>query len=213
MHTIPSFFILAAASLLLLLPACSTTSVNSEASKHEGPGLPVGTVAPDATVTASDGRPVSLASLYSDGPVVLVFYRGGWCPICVRALADWSEHFDDLENAGGRFVALTPEKPDLMVQTKARSEADYEVYSDGAFEAAHAFNVHFVVDDETRARYGDYGLDVGAANVSGTWELPAPATFVIDTDGVIRWVHADWDYTKRADPEEVIAAVRELTGR
>lgn len=179
------------------------------------PGLVVGSKAPNAMVAGADGAPVQLASLYRDGPIVLTFYRGGWCPFCNRAMSAWAEKLDDLRAAGATFVALTPEKPELAVATREKvtdGRADYAVYSDGSFEAAKAFKVHFVVDEETKAKYRQFGLKVAESNVSGTWELPAPATFVIDREGVIRWAFADWDYKKRADPDDVIAAVRNLPG-
>ena len=174
------------------------------------PGLAVGTKAPDAAVTGTDGKPVQLASLYKDGPVVLTFYRGGWCPICTRSLSAWGPRLAELKTAGGTFIALTPETPDLAAKTRDGTHADYIVFSDGAFVAAKAFKVHFTVDDDTKAKYQKFGLKVAESNVSGTWELPAPATFVIDREGVIRWQFADWDYKKRADPEEVIRVVRSL---
>jgi len=176
------------------------------------PGLAVGTKAPDVAVTGIDGKTVQLASLYKDGPVVLTFYRGGWCPFCTRALSAWHDKMDALRAAGGTFIALTPEKPDLAAGTREKAKGDYAVYSDGAFAAAKAFKVHFVVDDATKAKYQQFGLNVGESNVSGTWELPAPATFVIDKNGVIRWAFADWDYKKRANPDDVIAAVKAITG-
>ncbi len=174
------------------------------------PGLAVGTKAPDAAVTGTDGKPVQLASLYKDGPVVLTFYRGGWCPICTRTLSAWGPRLAELKTAGGTFIALTPETPDLAAKTRDGTHADYSVFSDGAFAAAKAFKVHFTVDDDTKAKYQKFGLKVAESNVSGTWELPAPATFVIDREGVIRWAFADWDYKKRADPAEVIRVVRSL---
>lgn len=172
------------------------------------PGLVVGTKAPDATVMGIDGRPVQLASLYKDGPVVLTFYRGGWCPICTRTLATWGPRLAELKAAGGTLVALTSERPDLAAATREEAKADYAVYSDGEFAAAKAFRVHFVVDDDTKSQYRQFGLKVAESNVSGTWELPAPATFVIDREGVIRWAFADWDYKRRADPDDVIKAVK-----
>ncbi|MGD9791218.1 MAG: DUF3179 domain-containing (seleno)protein [Phycisphaerales bacterium] len=174
------------------------------------PGLAVGTKAPDVTVTGIDGKPVQLASLYKDGPVVVTFYRGGWCPICTRSLSAWGPRLDELKAAGGTFVALTPEKPDLAAKTREQTHADYVVFSDGDFAAAKAFKVHFVVDDATKAKYQQFGLKVAESNVSGTWELPAPATFVIDKTGVIRWSFTDWDYKKRADPDDVVRAVQAL---
>jgi len=173
-------------------------------------GLAVGTRAPDVAVTGIDGQPVKLGSLYKDGPVVLTFYRGGWCPICNRALSAWASKLGELQAAGGKLVALTPEKPYLAARTREKANANYSVYSDGAFAAAKAFRVHFVVDDETKSKYMQFGLKVAESNVSGTWELPAPATFVIDREGIVRWAFADWDYQKRADPDEVIKVVRSL---
>jgi len=193
-------------------------AVQPKAESHPAiPGLAIGDKAPDATVTGVDGKPARLADLYKDGPIVLTFYRGGWCPFCTRALSAWHNKMDALKAAGGTFVALTPEKPDLAAATREKASGgkadDYAVYSDGAFEAAKAFKVHFVVDEDTKAQYEKFGLKVAESNVSGTWELPAPATFVIDKTGVIRWAFADWDYKKRADPDAVIAAVKAITGR
>lgn len=194
-------------------PKTSVVKANAAAApdaQSAAPGLAVGSKAPDVAVTGLDSKPVQLASLYKDGPIVLTFYRGGWCPFCTRALSAWHDKMDALKAAGGTFVALTPEKPDLAVATREKAKGDYAVFSDGAFAAAKAFKVHFVVDDATKAKYQQFGLNVGEANVSGTWELPAPATFVIDKQGVIRWAFADWDYKKRADPDEVIRAVQAL---
>lgn len=194
--------------------APATQPSKSNADAPVAPGLAVGDMAPDATVIGVDGRPARLADLYKNGPVVLTFYRGGWCPFCTRALSAWHNKMDALKAAGGTFVALTPEKPDLAAATRDKATGgktdDYSVYSDGDFAAAKAFKVHFVVDDDTKAKYQKFGLKVDESNVSGTWELPAPATFVIDTEGIIRWSFADWDYKKRADPDEVIRVVQAL---
>lgn len=190
----------------------SAAAADNDKYPDHTPGLAVGTKAPEVVVTGVDGEPVRLSTLYERGPIVLTFYRGGWCPICTRALAAWRDKLGALDAAGGTFVALTPEKPEIAAATREGVKTEYEVYSDGSHEAAKAFNVHFVVDDDTRSKYEKYGLHVDKANVSGTWELPAPATFVIDAEGVIRWAFADWDYTKRADPDEVIAAVKALSG-
>lgn len=182
----------------------------SRAEAMRAPGLAVGDRAPSVTVRSVDGKLVQLDSLYRDGPIVLTFYRGGWCPICNRALSAWAGKLEALRAAGGTFVALTPEKPELAARTREQVGGEYAVFSDSAHEAAKAFKVHFVVDEATRAKYQQFGLDVAESNVSGTWELPAPATFVIDREGIIRYVFADWDYSKRADPDEVIAFVRSL---
>lgn len=177
------------------------------------PGLPVGAKAPDASLVNVEGNIVKLADLYKDGPVVLTFYRGGWCPFCSGALTQWQERLEDVRRVGGTFIALTPEKPTEVEKTIDKGGLTYTVLSDTRHEAAKAFKVHFVVDDQTRERYLEMGLNVGEANSSGTWELPAPATFVIDREGVIRYAFADWDYRKRADPDEVIRLLESLLSR
>ena len=119
---------------------------------------------------------------------------------------------DDLTSAGGRFIAVTPEKPENAEETIEKAQAGYRVLIDPEGDVGKAFRVQFALDAKTKKAYKNYGIDLEQANVNGRWELPAPATFVIDTDGVSRWAHAEWDYSTdhRADPDEVIAAVREL---
>ncbi len=176
------------------------------------PGLSVGDRAPDATLKTVDGKAVHLAPMYADGPVIVTFYRGGWCPFCNRALAAWQSRMDEVENAGATFIAITPESPANAEKTADKGKLSYTVLSDANQEAARAFRVHFTVNDETRERYKGYGIDLAASNASGTWELPAPGTFVIDRKGIVRYAFADWDYHVRADPDEVLAAVKSLDG-
>ncbi len=174
------------------------------------PGLKVGDKAPNATVLDARGRAVKLADLWKDGPVIVTFYRGGWCPFCTKALSQWQDRLDEVKEAGGTFVAITPESPDHTVDTARKHELSYSVYSDNTQDVAKAYKVHFTLDEETRKKYKGYGIDLAASNASGTWELPAPATYVIDREGTIRYVWADWDYKKRADPDEVINALRQI---
>jgi len=178
---------------------------------EEGPGLAVGDAAPDVTLYTQSGEAVALSSLNEEqGPLVLTFYRGGWCPFCSEALEGWQARLDELREAGATFVAVSPESPDHMGETVEKLELGYMVLGDPDHEAAEAFEVGFTVDEVTKAKYKDMGLDVGAWNADNSWNLPAPGTFVIDREGVIRWAFADWDYKNRADPSEVIAFVRTM---
>jgi peroxiredoxin len=200
-----------ALTLAALLAGCATDSgVSRETQDAGAPGLTVGDRAPDATVYTQDGQPVSLASLYKDGPVVVTFYRGGWCPFCQRALEGWQTRLDELHDAGATLVALTPESPDHAADTITDHHLGFAVYSDSKMQAAKAYEVFFEVDQDTQTKYKGYGIDLSSWNANGLWTLPAPGTFVIDRKGVVRYAWADWDYTKRADPEEVIRVVRGL---
>lgn len=180
------------------------------AAAQGAPGLRVGDRAPDAIVYTRDGSAVSLADLYGESPLVVTFYRGGWCPYCNRAMSAWQQKLPELTAAGGRLVALTPESPDHAAETAAKNGLAFEVYSDNAMEAARAYRVFFEVDPETRRKYRGYGIDLAAWNATGDWTLAAPGLFVIDRAGIVRHAWAEWDYTVRADPDEAIAVVRRI---
>jgi peroxiredoxin len=200
----------------LLVAGCSQSpqfvsgTTDPAEARADGPGLPVGATAPDAALVARDGRRVQLASYYDDGPTVVIFYRGGWCPYCEGALREWQGHEDDLAAAGGRLIAITAETPDHASDTASEHALNFLIFSDPAFAAADAFGVTDPVDASTKSALLGYGVDLAQWNASGDWRLPAPGTFVIDTEGVIRYAHADFDYTKRADPAQVIGVVRSL---
>ena len=174
----------------------------------ETPGLHVGDRAPDAGLLTDRGTPVRLSSFYGDGATVVMFYRGGWCPYCNASLKEFRDYQSDFDEAGAKIVAITPEKPDLTAQTSEKNGLGYTVLSDAGMEAARAYDVLFDLDADTKSKYEGYGIDLAANNAAGTWQLPAPGTFVVDSKGEIVYAFADWDYTKRADPAEVLRAVR-----
>lgn len=185
----------------------------ADQSSNSSIGLPVGaTVTGEATLTTIDGDEVALSSLWAEGPVVITFYRGGWCPFCNKALTEWQGKLDELGAAGATLVALTPEKPENAGETSEKNGLGFTVLSDEQFQAADAFHVRFTIAPDIKTKYEGYGLDLAQSNASGTWELPHPGTFVIDTDGVVRYAWVQEDYRVRADPDEVIAAVRAVTG-
>ncbi len=182
------------------------------AERAPGSGLKVGDTVADADLLTIDAEKVSLRELAAkEGPLVVTFYRGGWCPFCNKALAAWESRLDEVKGAGGKFIAISPEKPELARGTSEKSHLSYVVLSDSSNKAAEAFDVLFTVDDETRKKYEGYGIDLGEANASGEWKLPHPATFIIDRQGVVKYAHVDPDYAKgRADPGEVIDALKNL---
>lgn len=175
----------------------------------EQPGLAIGDSAPNSALLDAEGKEVHLSALYAEGPVVITFYRGGWCPFCTKALKDWEQAMPALAEAGGTFVAVSPETPEHASNTGAKHAPSVRVLSDTDGAAAKAFRVAFEMEPDLQKTYKGYGVDLSNRNASGRWELPAPATFVIDREGVVRWAFADWDYKKRADIQAVIAAVRD----
>ena len=201
-----------AAAGAVALASCVAFAADGHGHDHAEPSVPaVGdTVSGDAVVLTAAGEEVTLGSLWESGPVVVTFYRGGWCPFCTEALQDWRTRVEELEEAGAYFVAITPEKPSYTSATEEKYDLPYDVYSDASFAAADTFGLRFSLSSETKTKYKGYGIDLGKHNATQTWELPIPGTFVIDSEGVVQFVYADEDFRKRVDPDEVIAAVREL---
>ena len=176
----------------------------------KAPGLAIGAKAPEAQLRTIDNEAVKLSSLYEKGPVVIAFYRGGWCPYCNKELTEWQGRVEDLKAAGATLVAITPEKPSKVKDTMKKDHLDFKILSDAKLEAAKGFKVFFTLDAATQKKYKSFGADLEQWNASGTWDLPAPGTFVIDQTGTVRYAFADWDYKKRARPDDVIAAVKAL---
>jgi len=176
--------------------------------EKDRPGLSLGDTAPDATLKKIDGSEVSLASLYADGPVIVTFYRGGWCPFCTKALAGWEKRMGEVEAMDATFVAITPESPENAGKTTSTHAPSMMILSDTGHAAARAFRLSFELPDDLQEKYKGYGIDLEKSNSSGRWELPAPGTYVIDRTGKIVYAWADWDYKQRADPDEVLKAVK-----
>lgn len=176
----------------------------------DAPGLRIGDTAPDFTLKTPDGREVSLGALLKEGPVVVTFYRGGWCPYCTKSLAAWGPMEKDFNGAGATVVFISPEKPEQGAKTMANNAEGCTMLCDGDGALAKAYRLAFALPPETQQKYKGFGVDLSARNADGRWELPSPATFVIDQQGVVRWAFADWDYKKRADPNEVLAFVKTL---
>jgi peroxiredoxin len=169
----------------------------------------MGDQAPDFTLTNQNGEEVSLSSLLEQGPVVLLWYRGGWCPYCNLTLAAYQDRLEDIRAQGATLVALTPELPDRSVSTAEKEELEFQVLSDVGNEVARKYGVVFTLTDGVKANYEQaFGLSDYNGDDSG--ELPLAATYVIDRDGTIRWAFLDADYRNRAEPEDVVRALERL---
>lgn len=172
--------------------------------------LKAGDAAPEFLLPDSSGRLHSSERLRRDGPLVVSFFRGGWCPFCtaeLRALQAAKTEFDDL---GARLVVITPETRDFPRQLRQDLSLDLKMLSDVDYGVAISYGVLFRVPDETKAHYSGLGFDFGARHDSSIWMLPIPATYVIDREGLIRSAFVEPDFTIRQEPAEIIAAVRAL---
>lgn len=205
----------ACATLVSALALAGPTNTENLDPKSDKPGLAAGDAAPGApaglTLRTVDDQEVAIETLWAEGPVVVTFYRGGWCPYCTKELRKWESNLEEVESLGARFVAITMEKPDAAQKTIAKHAKGMRVLSDTTGDVSRAFRLAFALDAATTKKYKGYGIDLATNNASGEWELPAPGTFVIDADGVVRYAWADWDYTKRAPIEDVMGALRAVS--
>jgi peroxiredoxin len=169
---------------------------------HVGDTAPTRLALPDAL-----GRPVRLADLWQRGPLVLLFYRGGWCPYCNLELRAWQRKLPELQRLGASLVAVSPQTPDNSLSTAEKNGLAFPVLSDSSLVASDAFGITFTLPPELVDLYGRVGNELPVINGNGQWALPLPATYVIDRDGRIHFAHVEADYRERAEPDAVMQAI------
>jgi peroxiredoxin len=181
----------------LLLSLLFSVSLYSLASAQGGTptGLKIGDVAPAIEGIDHTGKPVSLAQLLKQGPVVVTFYRGFWCPFCTKYLKKLQ---DSVATMGGRIIAITPETQAFALKMVERSGVTYPIVSDTDGHLLAAYKVGFAVDEATLTKYKGFGVDLKANNGDRA-VLPVPATYVVSTNGKITFVHFNTDYKERAN--------------
>ena len=171
--------------------------------------LKVGDAAPNFLLPDADGRLHSSERLRRKGPLVLSFFRCGWCPFCTAELCALQAAKDEFESIGATLAVVTPETRDFPRQLKRSLGLDLKVLSDVDYGVAISYGVLFRVPDETKAHYSRLGFDFGARHGSPEWMLPIPATYVIDADGQIRSAFVEPDFTIREEPTQILAALRQ----
>ncbi|MEM9346486.1 MAG: peroxiredoxin-like family protein [Planctomycetota bacterium] len=172
----------------------------------------VGDAAPAFTLPDEGGEDVALATLLADGPVVIVFYRGAWCPYCNLTLAAWQEQLDTIQGLGARFVAISPQLPDYSLKSVQDNGLAFPVLSDVGNKVADAFGITTQVTPEI-VTFWEGKIDLEKHNGDASAKLPLAATYLIDADGTILFAHAHEDYRTRAEPAEVIAKLEEIAGK
>ena len=172
--------------------------------------LKVGDAAPEFTLPDVFGHEVSLKSLLTAGPLVISFYRGEWCPYCNLELRELQAALPEIQALGAQLVAISPEKPDGGIIATEKNQLTFPILSDFNNKLARQFGIVFQVGDGVK----DLGKnvfknDLELRNGEGSYQLPVPATYVIDASGTIRFCHVDADYmTGRVEAETVVAALK-----
>jgi peroxiredoxin len=170
--------------------------------------LAVGEPIPAATLKTAEGADFDLQAAIAEQPAIVIFYRGGWCPYCNRHLAALQELDPQLRELGYQIIAISPDRPSELAKSADAGHLSYTLLSDSNVKAATAFGLVFTVDDATIERYKGHNIDLEASSGESHHQLPVPAVFIVGTDGVIDFAHANEDYKKRIESDVLLNAAK-----
>ena len=168
-------------------------------------GLFINSKAPDFKATDQHENEIRLKDVLRDSLVVLIFYRGQWCPYCNKQLKKFEDSLQLIKSKGARLIAVTPEKPEYISKTIEKTKASYHLLYDKDMKIMKAYGVSFQVDDKSVSRYKNADIDL--LNANGQRDkafLPVPATYIISKEGTILYRYFDTDYKKRPSIQEIL---------
>jgi peroxiredoxin len=173
--------------------------------------LQAGAAFPSLVLPNQTGGLTDIASLMRDGPLVVTFYRGGWCPYCNLELRAYQAALPEISAYGARLIAVSPETPDNTLNTAEKNALAFDVLSDSRGRLADALGIRFALSPEIKALYQKFGHDLPQRNGDDVWSLPMPATYVVAKGGRIALASVDPDYRKRLDPRVALDALAALS--
>jgi peroxiredoxin len=172
-------------------------------------GLFINSKAADFKLNDQNGKSISLKELRKKGPVVIMFYRGYWCPYCNKELKRFQDSLE-LISAKGTLIAITPEAKEGIDSVFERTGATFSILSDEGMKISSQYGVSFKVDDRTVGRYKNAGIDLAKINNQKEVSLPVPAVYIVNKDGYISYRFFDADYKKRPWVKDIAAALGKI---
>jgi peroxiredoxin len=170
--------------------------------------LGVGARAPEFTLPDNNGKPVSSSELLSRGRLVLCFFRGRWDPFCCGQMEAMNRVLPEIEKAGATLAAISPQTVKQSFFMADQHKLRFPLLSDSGNQVARQFGLVYRAPDEQQAIYRRAFINLPLTNGDQSWELPIPATYIVDRDGTVLFVSADEDYSERAEPQEVLEQLR-----
>jgi peroxiredoxin len=172
--------------------------------------MQAGEQAPFFELRDGHGQAFSSREALCHGPVVLVFYRGRWCPYCTIELRALEAASDNIRGFGASLVVISQQTPSESLETQRSNGLSFESLVDMEGRVAHAFGLRWKVSNELRAAEQSRGMDLAASNGDPSWTLTMPARYVVASDGMIRYADISADYTRRGDPSELFPVLAHL---
>jgi peroxiredoxin len=171
----------------------------------------VGDMLPDFSLPDARGQVVTSGELLDRGPLVVAFFRGEWCPYCDVALRAVDAAWPEILAAGASLVGILPETPERLRRTAEAKGLSFLLLSDADSRFAELCGIRYAIPEAHIALYRRAGIDLGERSGTGEWWLPLPAAYVVGGDGVIMEAFVDPDWSYRAEPDALVAAVAALT--
>jgi len=172
--------------------------------------LNAGQTCPDFELKNAHGNNISLDEQLKNGPQVISFYRGAWCPYCNLEIRALKENLPAIRQLGADLIAISPQIPDKSLAQEDELKLEFEVLSDTDNLLARQFGLVFTLPEEIQAIYDAFKIDVAGHNGDDKFELPIPATYIIDGDRKIRYAFINADYTQRLEPSIIIEELQKL---
>lgn len=200
----------------LVVIAFCTLTFSSAVSAQERPIAPEPTAtkplekgqkAPEVTLKGLDGKNVSLVSLHEEKPLVIVFFRGGWCPICTKHTQQLIKVYPEVKEQGFEMIGVSPDSVESTKTNIDKNSIPFRLYSDSELSATSGFGLAFKVDDATVSKYKGFGLDLEKASGQTHHALPIPAIYVVSRDGVVTFAHSNPDYRQRLDVKDLLKEI------
>ncbi|MCE9615710.1 MAG: dienelactone hydrolase family protein [Lentisphaerae bacterium] len=208
MHRRHALSILILAAAIRLTPPLAAGELPYADSPDRVRPLDVGDSVPDAALTTLDGKTVRLTDVLADKPTILVYFRGGWCPYCVKHLAGLQQVHEQLKAEGYQLVAISPDGNASVSKAAQANGLDYTLLGDPKMEAIREAGLAYRLDRDTMATYKGLGIELPPAPEADDILLPVPALYLVNAKGQITYRHYDPDYTRRLAPDRVVAAAR-----
>ena len=178
-------------------------------SQEKPEGLFINSKAYDFKAVDQNGKEISLNDLRKKGNIVVLFYRGYWCPYCNRELKRFNDSLSLITAKGAQLIAITPEGKEGIDSTVARTGATFSIISDKDMSIAQKYAVSFKVDDRTVGRYKNAGIDLLKVNGQKEASLPIPAVYIINKDGAVTFRFFNEDYKKRISVKEILDNIKQ----
>ncbi|MFP3363125.1 peroxiredoxin-like family protein [Pseudoalteromonas sp. SIMBA_148] len=190
-----------------VLALMNTTNEELIAQHIKDNALQIGQKVENFSLANHNGENIELADLLKKGPVIISFYRGGWCPYCNLELKALNDHLPQFKTQSAQLIAISPQLPDETLSTAQKNDLEFDVLCDVSNKVAEQFGLLFTLDERIQALYTQFGIDFEHYYGDKSFKLPLPATYVINQEGAITYAFLSEDYTLRAEPIDVMTAL------